>query len=187
MRLAPIVLAGLAAALGLWLWAPWDSEEGPQESPGPERVEQPSADQLRGSACRELAGVAADLAMREPPPAAFLRGFGLRVAGIRPPPRAFDDLARGGRDLIPGRGFRRRFDDGTSGQARHFAGVAVAVSLGGGEAARRISIIGRGDPPDSADGRLTEEAIRFSEELLRGTLAPVEAPRWLLKRLCRRA
>jgi len=174
--LALLVLVGGAVA---WLWAPWDEGGAPVELDA-------LAEEFRGSSCRRLAGVAAGLAEDDPSPVAFLRELGRRAAGIRPPPRGLGDLARGGRDLIPGRGFLARFDDGSSGQARHFAGIAVARSFGSAENVRRISIDLRRDPADSADGRLTDEGIEFANGLLDGELEVAEAPDWILDRLCRR-
>ncbi len=174
-----------ATALGLWLWAPWTGAERERpaalaKAPG----ERPATEELRGSACRELAAIATGLAEGEPAPDAFLGELGRRAAGIRPPPHAYGDLARGGSDEISGGGFRARFDDGSPGQARHFAGVAVAVSLGGGQATRLISAFARDDPPRSPDGRLTAQAIEFADRLRQRDLSPSEAPRWLLRRLC---
>ena len=180
MRILAAIAAALAIGAVVWLWQPWDDEA--------DRVEEAGlSEEFGGSACRRLAGVAARLAEAESPPDAFLRALGRRAAGIRPPPRAFADLARGGRDLIPGKGFLARFDDDSAGQVRHFAGIAAAVSFGGARNTRRISIEVRRDPPDSADGRLTDEGIAFASALLGGELEVEEAPRWLLKRLCRRS
>ena len=180
------ILAAIAAALAIgaigavvWLWQPWDDDA--------DRVEEAElSEEFGGSACRRLAGVASRLAEEDPPPDAFLRALGRRAAGIRPPPRAFADLARGGRDLIPGKGFLARFDDGSAGQVRHFAGIAAAVSFGGARNTRRISIGVRRDPPDSADGRLTDEGIAFASAVLAGEVEVDEAPQWLLEHLCRR-
>src|SRR5688500_3357999 len=77
-----------------------------------------------GTACERLAGVVTDLGRGEPSPGEFLSALGLAAAGIRRPPRALADLAAGGRDRIPGGGFRPIYSDGTAGQARHFAGAA---------------------------------------------------------------
>lgn len=182
MRLPAAIAAALAVGLagaGLWLWQPWGAGEDSV-------AEDELSEESRGSACRRLAAVAARLAESDPPPPAFLRALGRRAAGIRPPPRGFADLARGGRDLIPGRGFLARFDDGSAGQVRHFAGIAAAVSFAGGRNTRRISIEVRRDPPESADGRLTEEGIAFATAVLRGELELDESSEWLLERLCRR-
>ncbi|MGH2923415.1 MAG: hypothetical protein ACRDKH_05230, partial [Solirubrobacterales bacterium] len=87
---------------------------------------------------------------------------------------------------IPGRGFLARFDDGSAGQARHYAGIAVARRFGDAANVRRISIDLRRDPADSPDGRLTDEAIGFANGILGGEIAVSEAPEWMLEHLCRR-
>jgi hypothetical protein len=141
--------------------------------------------ELSGTACRRMAGVTASLAERGVSPLALLRELGRRVAGIRPPPRAFGDLARGGRDLLPGGGFRAPYDDGSAGQARHFAGIAVATTVvGGAVPTRLISERLRDDPRGSADGQLTEAGIEFATRLRDGDLALAEAPGWILENVC---
>ncbi|HEX2359696.1 MAG TPA: hypothetical protein VHH72_07770 [Solirubrobacterales bacterium] len=177
---AALVLAG--GAVAVWYWEPWAEDEG-----GAVAGEAPllRAD-YTGSACRELAGVAASLAERETDAGGFLRELGRRAAGIREGPRAYGDLARGGRNLIRGKGFLARFDDGTSGQVRHFAGIAVATSYGGGATTRLISIFVRDDPEDSPDGRLTDEGIAFATAVMSAELELELAPRWIVDRLCRR-
>jgi hypothetical protein len=173
-------LALAAAGAAVWWWEPW-------EDASSDRIDvEDLSGEFRGSACREVAGLAAKLAERTDSPAVFLRDFGKQVAGIRKPPRAYGDLARGGSNEIPGKGFLARFDDGTTGQARHFAGVAVATSFGGAAATRLVSIFVRDDPEDSPDGRLSDEAIEFASVVLTGELALEETPGWLLDRLCRR-
>ena len=172
-------LAILGAAAALWFFEPGAGDEDETDPAG-------LSEEFTGSACRRMAGVAAKLAERERDEAGFLRAFGLRAAGIRPPPRAYGDLARGGRNLIAGRGFLARFDDGGAGQVRHFAGIAVASTFGGGEATRFLSIFVRDDPLRSPDGQLTEEGILFATDVLDGDLALEETPSWLLEHLCRR-
>ena len=115
----------------------------------------------------------------------FVRRLGRDAAGIRTGAGALLDLASGGTDEIPGGGFRTAFSDGTDGQARHFAGIAVAASYGGEDATRRISVFVRRDPPNSADGRLTEEALAFERALQEGDLAPADAGAWIRGRICR--
>ena len=183
------VIAGLLAALAilgagaaLWFAEPWAGDG----SEGADGDLVPLSGDYSGSACRQMAGLAAKLAEREQDTQDFLRAFGLRAAGIRRPPRGYGDLARGGRNLIAGRGFLDRFDDGTAGQVRHFAGIAAASTLGGGGATRFISIFVRDDPLASPDGRLTEEGIIFANQVLEGELAPAQTPEWLLEHLCRR-
>ena len=193
MKVFAGLLAGLAilgAGVALWFFEPWADEEA-SVNPADRSVKGQSVEELSaefsGSACRRMAGLAATLAEREETAAEFLRAFGRAAAGIRPPPRAYGDLARGGRNLISGKGFLARFDDGTLGQARHFAGIAVASTFGGAEATRFLSIFVRDDPLGSADGQLTEEGILFSTEVLDGDLTPDETPGWLLEHLCRRS
>jgi hypothetical protein len=186
------VLAVLGAGAALWYLEPWaDDEAGTSDGQAEERADGGAADldelsgELTGSACRRMAGLAARLAESERSELGFLRAFGREAAGIRPPPRAYGDLARGGRNLIAGRGFLTRFDDGTEGQVRHFAGIAVASSFGGGTATRFISIFFRDDPLESPDGQLTEQGIEFGNEVLSGELELADTPAWLLEHLCR--
>lgn len=172
-------LAILGAAAALWFLEPWASDDD-----GVEVAE--LSEEYRGSGCRQMAGLAAKLAEREQSATGFLRAFGRQAAGIRPPPRAYGDLARGGRNLIAGRGFLERYDDDSFGQVRHFAGIAVASTFGGGGATRFLSIFVRDDPLQSPDGQLTEEGIMFATEVLDGDLSLEETPGWLLEHLCRR-
>lgn len=186
MRIAAGLLLLVALALGagaVWYLDPGGGGDGAEAVDLSELTEE-----FQGSACRRTAGLAAGLALQEPrlTPTRFLRAFGSQVAGVRQPPRAFGDLARGGSNQVPGKGFLARFDDGSIGQARHFAGIAVAASFGGGQATRLISIFGRQDPLDSPDGRLTEEGIAFADAVQSGELELDRTPQWLLDRLCRR-
>jgi hypothetical protein len=171
-----IALAGVA----VWWWEPWESDDEGQVDLSA------LSEDFQGSACREVAGVAAGLAEQDLSPTEYLRAFGRQIAGIRPPPRAYGDLARGGSNNVPGKGFLARFDDGTIGQARHFAGIAAAASFGGASSTRWVSIFVRRDPEDSPDGRLTDEGIAFASALTTGELETDEAPQWLLDHLCRR-
>jgi hypothetical protein len=140
---------------------------------------------LSGSACERLSELAALISLDYSDPRGYVRRLGREAAGIHSGARGFVDLARGGSDLIPGRGFRRRYDDGTGGQVRHFAGVAVAASYGGEQATRLVSIFVRRDPPNSADGWLTDEALAFTRLLLNGQLEPDQGGEWILDRICR--
>jgi hypothetical protein len=140
---------------------------------------------LSGSACERLGGLASLLAIETPNPEQFLRRLGREAAGIRTGPRAFFDLARGGDDLIPGRGFRGRYSDGSDGQARHFAGIAVAASYGGERATRLVSIFVRRDELNSADGALTEEGLAFARQIESGELPVSEGGAWILARICK--
>lgn len=180
--MALALLAGAAAGV-VWYLDPFGDSDSDDE------VDlEALADEFQGSACRQVAGIAAAIAVREREPStvAFLRSFGRQVAGIRRPPRAYGDLAKGGTNEVPGKGFLTRFDDGTIGQGRHFAGIVVASTFGGGQATRLISIFARRDPLDTPDGRLTEEGIAFSDLVLSGELELDEAPGWILDNLCRR-
>jgi hypothetical protein len=135
-------------------------------------------------ACERLVGLVGQLARQEPSPRRLLARLGREGAGIRPGPLGMVDLARGGRDLIRGRGFRRQFDDATSGQVRHFTGIAVATSLMGPRLTRWTSQRIRHDPLASADGRLTEAGIEFARRLLEGTLPVGAAAGWVHETLC---
>jgi hypothetical protein len=175
-----VVIVLVCAGAALWWAEPWADE-------GSDAIDfSELSAEYQASACKRLAGLAAKLAEQEDSAPEFLRAFGKQAAGIRQGPRAYGDLARGGRNLIAGRGFLARYDDVTQGQARHFAGIAVATSFGGGSYTRWVSIFVRDDPLDSPDGRLTEEGIAFAGEVLSGDLDLAETPEWLLEHLCRR-
>jgi hypothetical protein len=140
---------------------------------------------LSGTACQRLAGLAANLAARDRTAERFLIDLGQQGAGIRPGRFALLDLARDGRNVIVGRGFKPEFDDGTRGQVRHFVGVARASMFGGSVVTRWISENLRGDPADSPDGRLGDEGIDFAQTLLAGRLELSAAPGWIRDRLCK--
>lgn len=113
----------------------------------------------------------------------FLRELG-RAAGVRRGPLWLLDAASGGRNRLRGRGFHPAVDDDTDGQARHFAGtVAVAARLGGPITRWLTTRILR-DPPDSADGRLSDQAIEFARLVRSGELAQADAAGWVRDRLC---
>jgi len=114
---------------------------------------------------------------------AFLIRLGRQGAGIRRGPQALLDLATGGRNLFRGGGFRPEFDDGSSGQVRHFSGTAVAVVWLGARLTRWFTRV-RGDAATSADGRLSEAAIEFAELILHDRLPLAEAGQWIRRRLC---
>lgn len=140
---------------------------------------------LTGSACARLGALASLLAIEYPNPRLFLRRLGREAAGIHSGTRGLADLARGGDDLIPGRGFLARYSDGTDGQARHFAGIAVAASYGGEQATRLVSIFVRRDQLNSADGALTEEALLFTRQIQSGELPVAESGGWILDMVCK--
>jgi hypothetical protein len=149
------------------------------------RARHPGNEPLSGTACQRLAGLAANLASRDRGAEPFLVDLGQQGAGIRPGRLALVDLAHDGRNLILGRGFKAEFDDGTRGQVRHFVGVARASLFGGGPLTRWISEHLRGDPADSADGRLADQGIDFAQALLTGRLEVSEAADWIRQRLCK--
>ncbi|HEU4757028.1 MAG TPA: hypothetical protein VFS72_10225 [Agromyces sp.] len=134
-------------------------------------------------ACAALAESIDRLAQRGYPAGRFLKELG-RAAGVRRGVFWLTDAASGGRDRIRGRGFRPAIDDDTEGQARHFAGtVAVAARLGGSVTRWLVVHILR-DPPGSADGRLSDEAIEFVRQVRSGELAQADAASWVRDRLC---
>ena len=137
------------------------------------------------NACHELAAVSERIVAADPDIEAndFLRALGSAVAGIDPGIEGIADLARGGRNNIWGKGFADEFDDGTNGQARHFAGVAAAVAIFGGRMTDVITSTFL-DDPDSPDGRLSESAIEFARLVLAGDLPTAETPDWILDNLC---
>jgi hypothetical protein len=196
MRLiASLAAAGLIAfAFGLYELGVFDEEgfEGGIDPPSLQlgflgiATDRPLAElEENGTACERLAGRAAALGGRERTPAGFLRALGLAAAGIRPPPQALADLAGGGRDLIPGGGFRAVYSDGTAGQVRHFAGVVAASTYGGAAATRLGSVFLRGDPVRSADGRLSERALDFASLVTSGELPLEQTGPWILLNVCR--
>lgn len=140
---------------------------------------------LSGTACERLAGLAGYLAVSDNSVDEFLLDLGQRAGGISKGRRAVRDLARGGRDRIPGRGFKQQFDDGSAGQVRHFVGYVRASMFGGAGVTRWISEHLRHDPPDSPDGRLGDEGIEFAQDLIGGRLQLSAASTWLRDRLCR--
>ena len=140
---------------------------------------------LSGTACERLAGLAGQLAEADDSVNQFLLDLGQQAAGISKGRRALADLARGGRNRIPGKGFKRRFDDGSIGQVRHFVGYVRASMFGGTTVTRWIGERLRRDPPDSPDGRLGDEGIEFAQELIARRLALSDASGWLRNRLCR--
>jgi hypothetical protein len=193
--IASLAAAGLIAlAFGLYELGVFDEEdfEGGIDPPSLQlgflgvATDRPLAElEESGTACERLAGRATALGSRERTPAGFLRALGLAAAGIRPPPRALADLARGGRDLIPGGGFREAYSDGTAGQVRHFAGVVVASTYGGAAATRLASVFLRRDPVRSADGRLSEQAFDFASLVTSGELPLDQSGAWILENICR--
>ena len=106
------------------------------------------------------------------------------MGGVRRGPLWLTDAASGGSNRLRGRGFRAAVDDATDGQARHFAGtVAVAARLGG-RVTRWLSVVVLRDAPDTADGRLADEALEFARLIRSGELAQSDAADWVRRRLC---
>jgi hypothetical protein len=134
--------------------------------------------------CERLAQACARVAARASSPGPFLRELGHEVAGVRRGMRWPLDAGRGGSNRIRGRGFRRHVDDGTDGQARHFAGIVAVAARIGPRLTRWLSIhVGR-DAPDSADGRLTDHALDFVRLIRSGELAPGDADAWVRSTIC---
>jgi hypothetical protein len=94
------------------------------------------------------------------------------------------DLALGGHNALSGEGWSERYADGSHGQARHFVGVAAAVTRWGAPFTRWVSVHVRRDAPHSSDGRLTEAALEFADGVLSGRLPVPAALAWICTRLC---
>ncbi|RFA09901.1 hypothetical protein B7R54_12325 [Subtercola boreus] len=135
-------------------------------------------------ACAELAALAGRIGADDPAPRDFLLRLGSEAAGIRRGPLWMIDAALAGRNRLPGRRFAAPFDDGTNGQARHFAGTAVSATRLGAAVTRWVSVHVRRDPLDSADGRLGEQAITFAGLVLAGELPVSGTPGWIAENLC---
>lgn len=133
--------------------------------------------------CAALAESIDRLAALEYTDRRFLRELG-RAAGVRRGPLWLINAASGGRNRLRGRGFHPAVDDDSDGQARHFAGtVAVAARLGG-PITRWLTTHVLRDPPGSADGKLSDEAIEFVRLVRSGDLAQADAAEWVRDRLC---
>lgn len=136
--------------------------------------------------CQELAA-AADQIVEDYPAIetrAFIRELARRVAGIDPGPKGIIDLAQGGENVVVGGGFKPIFDDGSQGQARHFAGTAGSVERFGAAATLMAGSTFLRDPPDSADGRLGRAAVVFATKLIEGDLTPLDTSTWIREYLC---
>lgn len=131
------------------------------------------------NACARMADLIDELAAGGPSPRQLLDAIGEHCAGIRPGLAGLLDLRGGGRDLIPGRGFRPEYDDGTSGQVRHFAGIVASTARVGGPATRLVSERVRHDPADSPDGRLSIAGIQFAQDVLGGSITVAAAGQWV--------
>jgi hypothetical protein len=136
--------------------------------------------------CQALATTADEIVSAQPniEPPEFIRAIAFRVARIDPGPKGIIDLAQGGENVVAGTGFKPVFDDGTEGQARHFAGTAGSVERFGVSATLMAGETVLRDLADSADGRLSRAAIVFATKLLDGSLAPAEAGSWIREYVC---
>jgi hypothetical protein len=110
--------------------------------------------------------------------------LGVRVAGIARGPLSALGLLLGGRTRVRGGGFQPGLHDRTTGQSRHFAGVARAVTLLGASRTEWLSVHLRRDPPDSPDGRLTTLAVEFAGRVLDGSLPTRDAGDWIRRNVC---
>ncbi|TKV60654.1 hypothetical protein FDO65_02870 [Nakamurella flava] len=137
-------------------------------------------------ACARLADLIDEIAAARPSPRQLLDATGERAAGIRSGLAGLLDLKAGGRDLVPGVGFRAEYDDGTRGQVRHFAGIVVSTVRMGGPATRLVSERIRNDPADSPDGRLSLAGIQFAQEVLSGAIPVAGAGQWVRDHLSAR-
>jgi hypothetical protein len=128
--------------------------------------------------CDELLEVAPGLTAHE-----FLRSLGALVAGIDLGLKGVKQLARGGANGLVGAGFRAEYDDGTPGQARHFAGTAAAAALFGELPAELLAhhVV---DPAESIDGHLSTAALEFARLLMDGTLPLAGAAGWIEANVC---
>lgn len=135
------------------------------------------------NACAALADVVSRLAERGYTDGRFLREIG-RVGGVRLGPFWLTDAASGGSNRLRGRGFRAALDDDTDGQARHFAGTVAVAARIGGPAARWLTTVVLRDPPGTADGRLSDEAIAFVRAIRSGDVTQADAADWIRRRLC---
>ena len=137
------------------------------------------------NACKQMAQLCAELLAFAPglTPREFLRTLGALVAGIDLGVIGFKQLARGGANGLVGAGFRPEYDDGTAGQARHFAGTAAAAALVGEKPAELLAhhLV---DPADSIDGRLSTAALEFAHLLIDGDLPLDRAGAWIESHVC---
>jgi hypothetical protein len=138
------------------------------------------------TACEELARAADAVAAERPdwPAREFLVELAHRVAAIRRGPLAGLGLLLGGRSLLRGGGFRAELRDSTAGQARHFVGIARAVTVVGPSLTGWLSEHVRRDDPTSPDGRLTTLGIEFAGQLLDGSLVTRDAGEWIRTNVC---
>lgn len=144
----------------------------------------PCVTEFSPNACVALGRIADEICPGDPSGHELLVELGYRVAGIPRGWRAWPVLAVGGRSRIRGHGFRDDLSDGTGGQARHFAGIARAVTLLGDRGTLWISVKVRRDAEESPDGELTRLAVAFATALLDGSLPARESGDWIRDHLC---
>ena len=143
-----------------------------------------SVTEYLGNACHALARVADEIAAGGGSGHELLVELGYRVAGIPHGWMAWPALATGGISRVKGGGFRSDLSDRSRGQARHFAGVARAVTLVGERATLWVSVHVRRDAEESPDGRLSQLAVDFASALLDGSLPPRESGEWIRRNVC---
>jgi hypothetical protein len=139
--------------------------------------------------CQALASTADEIVEEQPDiePRSFIRELARRVAGIDPRLSGVIDLAKGGENIVAGEGFRELFDDDTQGQARHFAGIAASIERFGATATLMAGDILLGDPPESADGKLSRATAVFVSKLIDGELVTSDAGQWIRDHICEEA
>lgn len=135
-------------------------------------------------ACARLVALIERLSSETTEPKQFLIRLGSEAAGIRTGPLGYVDLARGGKNRLPGGGVRAVLDDDTDGQIRHFVGIATAAARIGPRLTRWLSVVVGRDEPTSADGRLSDLAVTFARDLLAGTLPVTDAAAWVRRHVC---
>ncbi|GIT78548.1 hypothetical protein LLS1_02170 [Leifsonia sp. LS1] len=136
------------------------------------------------NACADLVSTAERLARTSASSRRFFVDLGAEAGGVRRGPLWFWDAARGGRNRIRGRGFRPHVDDGTDGQARHFAGILAVAARIGVRATRWFAIHVLGDAEDSADGRLTDHALDLVRLARSGAVTRATVGDWIRRTIC---
>lgn len=136
------------------------------------------------TACADLVSTASRIAATSTSSRAFFTDLGAEAGGVRRGPLWFLDAGRGGRNRIRGRGFRPHVDDGTDGQARHFAGMAAVAARIGVRPTRWLAVHVLRDAEDSADGRLTEHALELVELARTGEVTRATVAEWIRHTIC---
>ncbi|WP_313540559.1 hypothetical protein [Leifsonia aquatica] len=136
------------------------------------------------NACADLVSTAARLAAGSTSSRRFFLDLGAEVGGVGRGPFWFLDAARGGRNRLRGRGFRPHVDDGTDGQARHFAGIAAVAARIGARPTRWFALHVLRDPADSADGRLTDHALDLVRLTRTGDVNRATVAAWIRTTIC---